>query len=192
MSWFYSFDITLFQWINAAAGISPALDALIIFCAVYLIFIISLAVAGYALVTFLPRLRSCLRERMHLFTMVFASAFVARVIIAQPLRWLFARPRPFETLEGIQQLINHNGGESFPSGHASFSFAMATAVSFFSPRAGVVVFIFAAITSLARVAAGVHFPSDIAAGAAIGAGSAFLVRWIAALIQKRSIVAIEK
>ena len=81
--------------------------------------------------------------------------------------------RPFEVISGVTNLINHDIGQSFPSGHASFIFALAAAVLFYYPKISILFFIAAILTGLGRIIAGVHYPSDILAGAVIGIITAF-------------------
>ncbi|MET9391081.1 diacylglycerol kinase family protein [Streptomyces sp. NPDC006624] len=65
---------------------------------------------------------------------------------------------------------------SFPSGHAVSAAAFATGVALESPAWGAVVAPVAASVAVSRVGAGAHFPSDVLAGAALGAGAALAVR----------------
>lgn len=64
---------------------------------------------------------------------------------------------------------------SFPSGHASTSFAMAMALGYLTPRWRAPLFLLAAIIALSRVIVRAHYPTDIFAGACLGAGAAYLV-----------------
>ena len=61
---------------------------------------------------------------------------------------------------------------SFPSGHAASAAAFATAVGLESPRLGLALAPVAAAVGYSRVHVGVHWASDVAAGAALGAGVA--------------------
>jgi len=108
----------------------------------------------------------------------FASAAVARLGVAEIIRFFYNRPRPFETLEGARQLIEHSGGGSFPSGHASLSFAVAAAVYFYYPKTSILFFFAALSIGVGRVAAGLHWPSDILGGAAVGILSAWLLEFL--------------
>ncbi len=65
---------------------------------------------------------------------------------------------------------------SFPSGHAASAAAFATGVALESPLAGAVVAPLAAAVAYSRVHNGVHWPSDVAVGAAVGAGIAIGTR----------------
>lgn len=67
---------------------------------------------------------------------------------------------------------------SFPSGHAAFYFALAFAVYLYHKKAGAFFLTGAALISISRVAGGIHYPSDILAGAILGYFTAIFVRFI--------------
>jgi undecaprenyl-diphosphatase len=70
---------------------------------------------------------------------------------------------------------------SLPSGHSTTAFAAAVALGAVFPRARAVFWIYAAGIALSRVVLTVHYPSDVLAGAVVGAGGALLIRrWFAA------------
>jgi undecaprenyl-diphosphatase len=78
------------------------------------------------------------------------------------------RERPYETIPGVEPLIGGTLGGSLPSGHAATSFAGAVVLTYFFRRAAVAFFLLAAAVAFSRVYGGVHFPSDVLAGAALG------------------------
>ncbi|WP_371526333.1 phosphatase PAP2 family protein [Streptomyces sp. NBC_01283] len=87
------------------------------------------------------------------------------------------RARPM--LDGVplmRQLKRQPITTSFPSGHSASAAAFATGVALESRGWGAGVAPVAGAVALSRVYTGVHFPSDVLAGAALGAGAAFAVR----------------
>ncbi|GAB2714120.1 bifunctional phosphatase PAP2/diacylglycerol kinase family protein [Streptomyces bullii] len=87
------------------------------------------------------------------------------------------RPRPvLDPVPLVRQLKRQPITTSFPSGHSASAAAFATGVALESPAWGAAVAPVAATVALSRVYTGVHFPSDVLAGAALGAGAAFAVR----------------
>lgn len=78
-------------------------------------------------------------------------------------------PRPFVSHPEIVTLIPHEiAYDSFPSGHATIFFALATAVYLYDKKMGIVFFVCAVLIAISRVIAGVHYPVDIFIGAIIG------------------------
>jgi undecaprenyl-diphosphatase len=63
----------------------------------------------------------------------------------------------------------HAADPGFPSDHATAAFAIAVALLLRDRRWGVPVLLAAAVLAVARVGGGVHYPSDVAAGALLGA-----------------------
>lgn len=171
-----AFDSVIFQWLNSWTGTNSGVDQLIIFRAVYLWYIVMAAVLAIIVISLFPRFRSHLRKNLELLLLTAVSALTARFIIAELIRFFYSRPRPFEIFENIRQLVPHDPGASFPSGHASLSFAVAAAVYFYYPKTSILFFLAALSIGLGRVAAGVHWPSDVIGGAIVGVGSALTVR----------------
>jgi membrane-associated phospholipid phosphatase len=91
----------------------------------------------------------------------------------QLIKILVKHPRPFVQNISITP-VYRPGGYSFPSGHTSSSFATATALSLAYPKWYVIApaYLWAGATGYSRMYLGVHNPSDVAAGAVLGAGSA--------------------
>ncbi|MGW7407785.1 phosphatase PAP2 family protein [Streptomyces sp. NPDC054833] len=87
------------------------------------------------------------------------------------------RPRPvLDPVPLVRQLKRQPITTSFPSGHSASAAAFATGVALESPAWGAVIAPVAFSVAMSRIYTGVHFPSDVLAGAALGAGAAFAVR----------------
>ncbi|MER8188328.1 phosphatase PAP2 family protein [Kitasatospora sp. NPDC094015] len=89
------------------------------------------------------------------------------------------RPRPvIDQVPAVRRLLVQPRTTSFPSGHSASAAAFATAVAIESPLLGLAVAPVAAGVMASRVYVGVHYPGDVLAGAALGAGLAALtLRW---------------
>ena len=174
----YQIDLLLFRWLNSWAGISPFFDWAIVFRATYLWYLVMVAVFLIMAVSFLPRFHQRQQRAIQFFIFAVVSATVARFGVTELIRLFYNRPRPFEVLEGIHQLANHVSGGSFPSGHAALAFAVATVVWFYYPKTSILFFLVALSIGMGRVAAGVHWPSDILGGALVGIFSAYLIHFL--------------
>jgi hypothetical protein len=92
------------------------------------------------------------------FSYTLAQAYATNIIITQGLKYATHRMRP-----------DGSASTSFPSGHASDSFAVATVVSsYYGKKWGIPLYIIAALVGVSRIEQGRHWPSDAIAGAAIG------------------------
>ncbi|MBQ7900860.1 MAG: phosphatase PAP2 family protein [Clostridia bacterium] len=98
-----------------------------------------------------------------------AVAMAAGLIICNiVLKNLVARTRPF--IQGaVPILINPPMGHSFPSGHTTNSFIAATVISMNYKKYSTAAFALAALISFSRIYLYVHYPSDVIAGAVLGA-----------------------
>ncbi|MBI1907881.1 phosphatase PAP2 family protein [Candidatus Uhrbacteria bacterium] len=84
------------------------------------------------------------------------------------LEYLVRRPRPFERSAQEPLIRMTFKTPSFPSGHATVSFAIASTMYFFNAELFLWFLAAAVLVSLSRVAVGVHYLSDILVGALIG------------------------
>lgn len=150
----------------------------------FLEFMTDLGNNGYvwiALAVLLMTIRKC--RKAGLTTML---ALVINVILANGiLKHLVQRPRPFDTYGGLQVLIHRPADWSFPSGHASASFAAAFVLYHYLPKKfSIVMFVLAALISFSRLYLGVHYPTDVFAGVFVGYFSAWLSEKITGFFSK--------
>jgi hypothetical protein len=91
------------------------------------------------------------------------------------MKYTFKRQRPY-TKDTLIIRVGPGGGYSFPSGHTSQAFSVATSLSMAYPKWYVIApaYLWAGTVAFSRMYLGVHYPSDILAGAIVGSGSAIL------------------
>jgi undecaprenyl-diphosphatase len=86
------------------------------------------------------------------------------------------RERPFTRLDGVTPLVPHTTGRSFPSRHVASAVAMALIAARHRPVLGRLMAANALALSLTRVAAGLHYPTDVVSGVLLGATIALPLR----------------
>ncbi len=143
-------------------------EALVIFCAKYLIWIAAAIFLAYFFVA---------RKRVKRKLLLLSSISLPLVY---GVGWLaghfYYSTRPF-VISGIAPLVAHSANNGFPSDHMLFASALATLVFLFNRRLGVFLWVLAVLVGASRVAAGVHHSIDIVAGV----GTAIVVIWLAYL-----------
>jgi undecaprenyl-diphosphatase len=110
-------------------------------------------------------------RRPSLFLTVVIADAVADVL-AELGKTIVNRHRPFET-----QLGPPSSTHSFPSGHSATAFACATVLASLAPRWRVPFFVLAALIAISRVYNGLHYPTDVLAGSALGVLVGLAVLW---------------
>lgn len=160
-------DFYLFNLINQFAGRFVWLDALAVFLA-----------NGYFLILILLYL-AMKNWKIYFPVMINATmaAILSRFAITNIIRLIVQRPRPFVE-NHVNFLLPQGIESSFPSGHASFYFAIATVVFLHNKKLGILFFIGSILMGIARVFGGVHWPSDILGGAIIGIIVGFIVKFL--------------
>jgi undecaprenyl-diphosphatase len=110
-------------------------------------------------------------RRPQLFPLAVATV-IGSDLAALGLKYLIGRERPYVANPFPEPLMSTQLDLSLPSGHAATSFAGATLLALVVPRLAVPLLGLAAAIAWSRVYVGVHYPSDIVAGAALGAAIA--------------------
>lgn len=144
---------------------SKIFDGLIIFLAVYFIYIVAVLALLFLL--------RCFNWKE--FILVGISGSVAW-FLAKVFKIFFHTPRPFDVFPQVQSLFIETG-YAFPSGHTMVASAIAFALFFIHKKVGYVFMILALVIGLARVVAGVHFPIDILGGFILGGVIAYTVAY---------------
>lgn len=97
-----------------------------------------------------------------MFALFFGQIFV------QSLKRLMSRERPYKILEHLHTFGIELRDYSFPSGHTTASFSLATTLAVNLPKVAVVVLLLALLIGMSRIYLGVHYPTDVAAGIILG------------------------
>ena len=103
-----------------------------------------------------------------------AASTATTYLLNLAIKKLVRRPRPFLTDPNLVP-VYRPGGWSFPSGHTSSVFSAMTSLGRVYPKWYVIApsFLWAAGVGYSRMYLGVHYPTDVTAGAVLGTGTAF-------------------
>lgn len=145
------------------------MNQIIVFCAEYFIYLSIFIVGVYALFA----IHTKYRVWQSLCTVVFA---MTAWVIAHLLKAIVMHPRP-----EVSQLIVPDSLYSFPSGHATFMFALAYGMYHIEKRLSFILFILAIVSGGARVLGGIHFWYDIVGGLVLGV----IVAYVGIIVSRR-------
>lgn len=112
------------------------------------------------------------------------SSVVGAFALTYGLKYIVGRDRPYVAYPDLISPHSYEDSPSFPSGHTASAFALATSLCVRYPKWYVIApsAAYAVSVGMSRMYEGVHYPTDVMAGAAIGAGSAvasiYLSRWL--------------
>lgn len=173
-SW-HSLDLSLFQLINSVLT-HPWLDLFFPFLTDILKNKIFVGLSLLLLIVWISR-----KEPIQRLVFVLGTAVLTSLAdsVAGFIKPFFGRPRPFQTDLGFDVILRvpEVGSLSFPSGHATDAFFFATFMALHFPRTRLIVFPFAIMVAYSRVYCGVHYPTDVLAGAVLGSCLAIILNW---------------
>ncbi len=113
-------------------------------------------------------------DTAYIFLQAAAAAFAIERTLYIVAKRRFRRNRPAAALAAFDALVQPSDEFSFPSGHTMAAFLLATLLVLTVGVSPLLVFAWATLVGMSRVALGVHFPSDVVVGAAIGVGIGML------------------
>ncbi len=96
------------------------------------------------------------------------------IVVSETISAIYVRQRPFVADSRVHLLVPHSADGGMPSHHIVFMVALVASVYYYDRRAASFFALLTLITGVARVVAGIHYPSDVLVGALIGAGIVYL------------------
>ncbi|MFF8032732.1 MULTISPECIES: phosphatase PAP2 family protein [unclassified Streptomyces] len=114
------------------------------------------------------------------------------VLVNVPIRGFVERPRPFNDHQGLEVLVQGKTDYSFVSDHATITMALAVGLFVANRRFGLVGLGIALLEGFCRVYMGVHYPTDVVGGLALGTAVALLLSPLAMALLTPVMRAIER
>lgn len=161
---------SIFLWFHQFTGRSIFFDGIAIFFAQYVPYIL---VVGFLV---LVAYENGWRRKFYLFAEGLIAVIISRGLVTELIRFFYHHERPF-AFYNFTPLIGESG-YSFPSGHATFFFALALVIWYSNRTWGFWCLVLVLLNGVARIYVGVHWPLDVAGGALIGIITAMLVHGI--------------
>jgi undecaprenyl-diphosphatase len=171
LDFIYGIDKSVFLFINVTLS-SPLLDPVMAQVTRFAFWL----VPGLALAAVYVYRERDRKKALTVLGLLILTVAISDPLSSQLLKKLFARPRPCHPeffVEGGRFLLGMWGSPSFPSSHSMNMFSAATLLFCFYRKQGAYFYAFAALIAYSRVYNGVHYPLDVAGGAAAGC----LVGW---------------
>jgi undecaprenyl-diphosphatase len=168
----HNINENIFFTINGLAGANHYADSFFVHLTSYYTIVIFILLV--TILVFLNKDKATFMEKVRNKKIYYiALSLITTFLIVYFLKYTLRIPRPFEILEGVNQLVTETRGTSFPSAHAALSISFVTAVYLVTPRFKrygfiKVLFAIAILIAYSRVYVGVHYPVDIAIGTLIG------------------------
>lgn len=180
-----SINIQLFEIVHGLAGHSTFLDAFFVMVTSYMfLWLFCLLVLGHVAMHLRDNKAVSRKQALLRFVSIVATLLGTWMLVGL-IKVAVALPRPFITLSDVAVLIQDPASWSFPSGHATMAFALATTILLLHRTEKVVddrglvlvLYIMACLVGFSRVYVGVHYPLDVLAGAVLG----LLAPWLISL-----------
>ena len=163
MSWAQALDVALFRFVNQRLA-NPFLDSVMPFFSGNRFFIPALICLSIFLLW-----RGGSRARVFV-PVLFLILALGDGLVINTIKHAVARPRPYLQLDGVRELLGRGESGSMPSSHTSTWFAATFLAYTFYRRSWRAMLPLALLVGFSRMYVGAHFPSDVLAGAMLGAG----------------------
>ena len=170
MEWLGSIDAALFNFLNQTIG-NRFLDAVLPMFSWNVFFIPCLAIASLALIW-----KGGVRGRIFV-VLSFLVLVIGDSVICNSLKEWIHRARPFESIPSVNVLVGRGESGSMPSSHAANWVALTVVAAVYYRKSICFLLPLAVIIGFSRVYLGAHYPSDVLAGAVLGASYAGVIIW---------------
>ena len=167
-------DITLLRDINGLAKRAPhGVDRAVTFIGEYGLIALTLLLAGWCWWRIARRADDAPAAVAGVLWALLGAGIA--LLLNIPVRALVRRPRPFVDHDGLDVLVRHKADYSFVSDHATLTAAVAVGLFMVSRKLGAVALVLALCEGFCRVYMGVHYPTDVIGGFALGTATVLLL-----------------
>ncbi|WNI23413.1 phosphatase PAP2 family protein [Streptomyces sp. ITFR-16] len=104
------------------------------------------------------------------------------LLVNIPIRGFVERPRPFKDHQGLDVLVDGKNDFSFVSDHATMAMALGVALFVANRKFGIAAIGLALLEGFCRIYMGVHYPTDVIGGFALGTAAALLLAPLAMML----------
>lgn len=104
------------------------------------------------------------------------------LLINIPIRGFVERPRPFKDHQGLDVLVDGKNDFSFVSDHATMAMALGVGLFVANRKFGIAAIALALLEGFCRIYMGVHYPTDVIGGFALGTAAALLLAPLAMML----------
>ncbi|MED4730911.1 undecaprenyl-diphosphatase [Aneurinibacillus migulanus] len=166
---FSQFNIDAFRLINDLGKQYPYLNPVIVFLAEYMLYFLCLSIVVY----WFTRTN---KNRMMVIQAVIA--FILAEILGKIAGQFHSHYQPFAVLPHVNQLIEHDIDNSFPSDHTILFFSVCISFWLVRKKGEWLWLMLPCCVAISRIWVGVHYPIDVITGALLGVISALFVYWL--------------
>lgn len=166
---FSQFNIDAFRLINDLGKQYPYLNPVIVFLAEYMLYFLCLSIVVY----WFTRTN---KNRMMVIQAVIA--FILAEILGKMAGQFHSHYQPFAVLPHVNQLIEHDIDNSFPSDHTILFFSVCISFWLVRKKGEWLWLMLPFCVAISRIWVGVHYPIDVITGALLGVISALFVYWL--------------